>query len=204
MRQTTALLFSSLVCVIQHSGAFVHIGVPSDKYLLTHHRTRQLSPPAPPQQPIVYPSTILLSSSYPADVENGETNEISEHTSTITAESILNEFHKSKYIFRIIVIGPGAILETTNKLGPTSKSSISPKSGERLLTFASDDQSFEFHVKVEQICKICFVATSERRVARFLSESGTPICSLILGDSSSEAEEWFDGLIEKFGNELIM
>ena len=164
---------------------------------------RQLSHPT--QQSIVYPSTTkLLLSSYPADVENGETNEISEHTSTITAESILNEFHESKYIFRIIVIGNGAILETTNKLGPTYKSSISPKSNERLLTFASEDQSFEFHVKVEQICKICFVATSERRVARFLSESGTPICSLILGDSSAEAGEWFDGLIEKFGNELIM
>ena len=202
MRQTTALLLSSSLCVVQLSGAFLHIGVPSVKSSLTH-QMRQLSPPT--QQSIVYPSTTtLLLSSYPADVENGETNEISEHTSTITAESILNEFHKSKYVFRIIVIGNGAILETTNKLGPTSKSSISPKSNERLLTFASEDQSFEFHVKVEQICKICFVATSERRVARFLSESGTPICSLILGDSSAETGEWFDGLIEKFGNELIM
>ena len=203
MRPTTAVLFSSFACVvIQLSGAFLQIGVPSVKSSLTHHM-RQLSHPT--QQYIVHPSTTtLLLSSYPADVENGETNEISEHTSTITAESILNEFHKSKYVFRIIVIGNGAILETTNKLGPTYKSSISPKSGERLLTFASEDQSFEFHVKVEQICKICFVATSERRVARFLSESGTPICSLILGDSSAEAGEWFDGLIEKFGNELIM
>ena len=202
MMPTTALLLSSLLCVVQLSGAFLHIGVPSVKSSLTHHM-RQLSHPT--QQSIVHPSTTkLLLSSYPADVENGETNEISEHTSTITAESILNEFHKSKYIFRIIVIGNGAILETTNKLGPTYKSSISPKSGERLLTFASEDQSFEFHVKVEQICKICFVATNERRVARFLSESGTPICSLILGDSSAEAGEWFDGLIEKFGNELIM
>ena len=203
MRPTTAsILFSSLLCVVQLSGAFLHIGVPSVKSSLTYHM-RQLSPPT--QQSIVYPSTTtLLLSSYSADVENGETNEISEHTSKITAESILNEFHKSKYVFRIIVIGNGAILETTNKLGPTYKSSISPKSGERLLTFASEDQSFEFHVKIEQICKICFVATSERRVARFLSESGTPICSLILGDSSAEAGEWFDGLIEKFGNELIM
>lgn len=202
MRQTTALLFSSLVCVIQHSGAFLRIGVPSVKCCRLTHHMLQLSPPT--QQSIVYPSTTLLLSSYPADVENGETNDISEHTTTITAESILNEFHKSKYIYRIIVIGNGAILETTNKLGPTYKSSISPKSGERLLTFASEDQTFEFHVKVEQICKICFVATNERRVARFLSESGTPICSLILGDSSAEAGEWFDGLIEKFGDELIM
>ena len=69
--------------------------------------------------------------------------------SSTTAESILDLFHTSNYPFRIVVIGNGAILETTSKLGPTSKSSISPKSGERLLTFASEDQSFEFHVKVE-------------------------------------------------------
>jgi len=112
--------------------------------------------------------------------------------------------HTSKYPFRIIVIGSGAILETTSPLGPISKSSISPKTNERLLTFASEDASFEFHVKVEQIYKIAFVATEERNVARFLSESGTPICSLILGDKSSEAGEWFNGLVEKWGTEVIV
>ena len=120
------------------------------------------------------------------------------------AESILDEMHKSKYPFRIIVIGNGAILETTSTLGPISKSSISPKTNERLLTFASEDASFEFHVKVEQIHKIAFVATEARHVARFLSESGTPICSLILGDKSSEAGEWFNGLVEKWGTEVIV
>lgn len=120
------------------------------------------------------------------------------------AESILDDMHKSKYPFRIIVIGNGAILETTSPLGPISKSSISPKTNERLLTFASEDASFEFHVKVEQIYKIVFVATEERSVARFLSETGTPICSLILGDKSSEAGEWFNGLIEKWGTEVIV
>ena len=132
-----------------------------------------------------HPSNSFLSSSssssYPADVDNGETNDITDHTtpSTITAESILNDFHQSNYIFRIIVIGNGAILETTSPLGPISKSSISPKSGEKLVTFASNDQSFEFHVKVEQICKIVFVANGgadqTKKVARFLSEIGTPI-----------------------------
>jgi len=110
--------------------------------------------------------------------------------------------HTSKYPFRIIVIGNGAILETTSPLGPISKSSISPKTNERLLTFASEDASFEFHVKVEQIYKIAFVATEERNIARFLSESGTSICSLILGDKSSEAGEWFNGLVEKWGTEV--
>ncbi|KAL7532677.1 hypothetical protein ACHAWF_004207 [Thalassiosira exigua] len=123
--------------------------------------------------------------------------------SSSTAESILDEFHRSNLKFRIVVIGNGAILETTSRLGPTSKSSISPKAGERLLTFASEDASFEFHVKVEQVCKIAFV-TAKRRVARFLSENGSPICSLILADSSNEAEAWFDGLVENHGTEVIM
>ena len=149
-------------------------------------------------------------SSYPADVDNGETNDITDHTtpSRITAESILNECHQSKYIFRIIVIGNGAILETTSPLGPVSKSSVSPKSGEKLVTFANEDQSFEFHVKVEQICKVVFVtnggADGSKKVTRFLSESGTPICSLILCDTSDEAGVWFDGLVNKYGNEVIL
>lgn len=49
-----------------------------------------------------------------------------------------------------------------------------------------------------------FVATEERNVARFLSESGTPICSLILGDKSSEAGEWFNCLVDKWGTEVIV
>jgi len=122
---------------------------------------------------------------------------------SVSAESILDEFHQSNFPFRIVVIGNGAILETTSKLGPTAKSGISPKSGEKLLTFASEDKSFEFHVKVEQVCKIAFAAT-KFRVARFINENGTPICSLILADKSSEAEEWFDGLVEKHGNEVVM
>ncbi|KAL3823542.1 hypothetical protein ACHAXA_002883 [Cyclostephanos tholiformis] len=124
------------------------------------------------------------------------------------AEGILDEFHRSNLFFRIVVIGNGAILETTSKLGPTSKSSISPKSGERLLTFANEDASFEFHVKVEKICKIAFVVNpaNNRRVARFLCDKGTPICSLILAGNTNpdEAEEWFDGLLVKHGAEIIM
>ena len=124
------------------------------------------------------------------------------------AEEILDEFHRSNLSFRIVVIGNGAILETTSKLGPTSKSSISPKSGERLLTFANEDASCEFHVKVEKICKIVLVVNpaNNRRVARFLCDEGTPICSLILAGNSNqgEAEEWFDGLLAKHGDEIVM
>lgn len=125
------------------------------------------------------------------------------------AESILDEFHRSNLSFRIVVIGNGAILETTSKLGPTSpKSSISPKSGERLLTFANEDASFELHVKVDQVCKIAFVinTANNRRVARFLSDKGAPICSLILAGNSDtvKAEEWFDGLVAKHGDEIVL
>lgn len=130
------------------------------------------------------------------------------------AESILTEFHQSELTFRIVVIGNGAILETTSKLGPKTATSVSPKTGDKLMTFASDDASFEFHVKVDQVCKVTFVATERpnpadggtkvMRVSRWLSERGTPICSLILADSSEEAVAWFEGMIERHGHEVIM
>ena len=41
-------------------------------------------------------------------------------------------------------------------------------------------------------------------MARFLNENGAPICSLILADKGAEAGEWFDGLVENYGNEVIM
>lgn len=94
-----------------------------------------------------------------------------------------------------------------------SKSSVSPKTGDKLITFASDDSSFEFHVKVDEICKITFV-TSERplpdgetkamRVTRFLNEKGEPMCSLILADSSEDAVTWFEQMNERHGQEVIM
>ena len=43
------------------------------------------------------------------------------------AELILDEFYQSNLLFRIVVVGNGAILETTSKLGPKSSSSVSPK-----------------------------------------------------------------------------
>lgn len=94
-----------------------------------------------------------------------------------------------------------------------SKSSVSPKTGEKLLTFASDDASFEFHVKVDQICKITFVSTERTlpdgntkvmRVSRFLNEKGDPMCSLILADSSEDAVKWFDKMAEMNGQEVIL
>ena len=210
MRTYTTLIAAIAACITPHSCRAFQIGSynvptitprrslyhPSTTSSCSYHdvssNTQQLS--LLNKQSIIsnyHSSTTLFSTADDSD-------EVSK------AELILDEMHKSKYPFRIIVIGSGAILETTSPLGPISKSSISPKSNERLLTFASEDASFEFHVKVEQIHKIAFVATEERNVARFLSESGTPICSLILGDKSSEAGEWFTGLVEKWGAEVIV
>lgn len=129
------------------------------------------------------------------------------------SETILNEFHESKLTFRIVVIGNGAILETTSKLGPKKATSVSPKTGDKLMTLASEDSSFEFHVKVDQVCMVTFVSTEKpdgaggtkvMRVSRFLNEKGTPICSLILADSSDNAISWFDGMVDKYGQEAIM
>jgi hypothetical protein len=137
-----------------------------------------------------------------------------ENTTTLSkSEIILQEFHESKYTFRIVVIGNGAILETTSKLGPKNATSVSPKTGDKLMTFASEDASFEFHVKVDQVCMVTFVSTERpdgaggtkvMRVSRFLNEKGTPICSLILADSSEGAVKWFEGMVEKYGQEAIM
>jgi hypothetical protein len=158
-----------------------------------------LQPAAPPS--VLTPTSLWLAgSSYEENTAAAPT--------LSKSETILNEFHQSNLTFRIVVIGNGAILETTSKLGPKTSSSISPKTGDKLMTFASEDASFEFHVKVEQVCMITFVATERpdkvMRVSRFLSEKGTPICSLILADNTPEAVSWFESMVEKYGNEAIM
>mmetsp|Transcript_4250 Transcript_4250/g.8135 ORF Transcript_4250/g.8135 Transcript_4250/m.8135 type:complete len:241 (-) Transcript_4250:16-738(-) len=136
-------------------------------------------------------------------------------------DEIISEMHKSGYKFRIIVIGnhAGAILETTSILGPIMKSSVSPKSGQRLVTLASQDQSFEFHINVDQVHEVVFVEknvkildnknsnttcsdengggehTKIMRICRFLNQGGDSICSLILSEGNSsdrqEIAEWF-------------
>jgi hypothetical protein len=101
------------------------------------------------------------------------------------------------------VVGNGAILETTEALGPVMKSSTSAKTGARLTTFASSDQSFEFHVNLDKIANVSFVETVKPvengedkvlRICRFINEEGKSACSLILADSSEDATKWFDGM----------
>lgn len=163
----------------------------------------------------VSPSSVSSSSSLLS-------SSINQEESPSIAEQILHDFHRSKLSFRIIVIGNGAILESTSQLGPTFKTSISPKTGDRLVTFANIDASLEFHIKIDDIAKIVFVVSSainnttnnenqqlppeqqSRRVARFMNANGIPICSLLLAESTKEGIAWFERMMETYGHEIVM
>jgi len=132
----------------------------------------------------------------------------SEQVEPKTVDTVLTEMNDSGYPFRIVVIGNGAILETTSILGPTMKSSVSPKTGERLVTLASEDQSFEFHVKVDQVENVVFAETRRPieggekvlRICRFMNGEGGSMCSLILNDEGETAIQWFNGMKDRFGS----
>eukprot|EP00551_Chaetoceros_affinis_P002575 CAMPEP_0203634124 /NCGR_PEP_ID=MMETSP0088-20131115/1174_1 /ASSEMBLY_ACC=CAM_ASM_001087 /TAXON_ID=426623 /ORGANISM="Chaetoceros affinis, Strain CCMP159" /LENGTH=181 /DNA_ID=CAMNT_0050487671 /DNA_START=115 /DNA_END=660 /DNA_ORIENTATION=- len=138
----------------------------------------------------------------------------SSSSSSLSSESInsfLEEMHNSGYEFRVVVVGNGAILESTEVLGPVMKSSTSPKTGAELITFASSDSSFEFHVNLDKIKNVSFVESSRSmpngeekvlRICRLINSEGASACSLILTDSSSDSLEWFGQMKKKFGEEL--
>jgi hypothetical protein len=139
--------------------------------------------------------------------------ETSEQTTPVLTEPeervycLLEDIHASKLTFRVVVVGNGAILESTATLGPKMKLSQSPATGENLVTFASEDASFEFHLKTAQVSKIVMVEKTgptgrTMRVMRFINNVGTPICSLILSDDSESASEWYQSINSKYGNEM--
>jgi hypothetical protein len=120
---------------------------------------------------------------------------------------LLEEIHASKLDFRVVVVGNGAILETTAKLGPNFMLNKSPNSGANLVTFASEDKSFEFHLMTAQVSKIVFTENQgptgrTMRILRFINDVGKPICSLILADDNEEVAEWYKGMASKYGEEL--
>ena len=119
---------------------------------------------------------------------------------------LLEELNSSKLAFRIVVVGNGAILESTNLLGPTMKLSQSPISGANLVTFASEDQSFEFHLQTAAVSKVALVEKEgpkrTMRIMRFLNETGKSICSLIVSDDSESAAEWYQTMLDKYGSEM--
>ncbi|KAG7360756.1 hypothetical protein IV203_035855 [Nitzschia inconspicua] len=124
--------------------------------------------------------------------------------------ALLTELSNSRFAFRIVVVGNGAILESTNMLGPTLKLSQSPATGANLATFASDDQSFEFHLVIAQVSKVAMVEKASpvkegkmMRILRFLNNEEKPICSLILAEESTDAAEWYKKLLTEHGPEMI-
>lgn len=118
--------------------------------------------------------------------------------------------HKSGYVFRTIVAGSsGAILESTQPLGSVIKLNESAKSGDLFLTMASDDQSFEFHIKIRLVGKIVLVERElpgkTLRIIRMMNQEEESMCSLILADYSEEAGTWFqESLVAKYGNEITV
>jgi len=124
-------------------------------------------------------------------------------------DSIIRDLHDSSLRFRIVVIGNGAILESTSTLGPHMAESTSPKTGERLVTLASDDRSFEFHLKPDAIARVVFAEVNKPdsggktlRIVRMLRGDDGPICSLILADGSDEAVSWYKDMTIRYGYEV--
>jgi hypothetical protein len=140
--------------------------------------------------------------------------------------TMLEELSNSNLSFRIVVVGNGAILESTNMLGsPTTnmmKLNQSPVSGANIVTFASEDKSFEFHLMIAQVDKVALIEKDSpvnkgktMRIIRFIKnddESGASksICSLILvtsadddddDDDDTVANDWFKIMISKYGSE---
>lgn len=123
--------------------------------------------------------------------------------------TLLEELFESNLPFRIVVVGNGAILETTSKMGPTFKIGQSAKSGANIVTFASKDQSFEFHVIIAKITSVALIEKpspvkegSTMRLMRFLDGDGGSICSLILAEESDTAKEWYQTMTKKYGSEF--
>jgi hypothetical protein len=119
--------------------------------------------------------------------------------------------------FRIVVVGGegNAILESTQVLGPKLKVNPSPKRpGENLLTVSSDDASFEYHLRISQVASIAIIekpspVRSDRimRLVRFLNDAGQSLTSFIVadgGDDTERAEQLFQELSVKYGNELML
>lgn len=152
---------------------------------------------------------------------NSEENEEQQHDNDASAPSkidnLIRDLHSTPYAFRIVVIGNGAILETTSRLGPYMAESTSPKSGERLVTLASEDRKFEFHLKVDSIDKVTLTESKKGegktlRIVRMMREedpenigsSGkmAPVCSLILAEGSEESAQWFRDMTIRYGYEV--
>ena len=79
-------------------------------------------------------------------------------------------------------------------------------SGANMLTLASKDQAFEFHVQLTEVSKIVLVEketpAKTLRIIRLLNSMGESMSSMILADTSDAAKKWYHGLVEKRGSEI--
>ena len=127
-----------------------------------------------------------------------------------TVYDVLHALHESHYPFRVVVVGKqaGAILESTQLLGPNLSIAQSPSTGKNLLTLANDDKAFELHIQLSAVSKIVLVTKTNKpehktvRLVRLLNANGDSMCSLILAASEDEAVAWFNGLVDQFGSEI--
>lgn len=75
-----------------------------------------------------------------------------------------------------------------------------------MLTLASDDQSFEYHLQLTDVSKIVLLEKETPakmlRIIRLLNAEGDSMSSLILSDTCEEATKWYHGLVEKRGSEI--
>ena len=167
------------------------------------------------------------SESTESEVDTDDASSSSSDKLTLKEQNVytmLEEVSTSNLLFRIVVVGNGAILESTNLLG-SMKLNQSPIGGANIVTFASNNQSFEFHLMIGQIDKVAFIEKDSpinkgktMRIIRFINdESGNKsICSLILATSAvaatsaadgvddnddTIANDWFKIMISKYGSE---
>ena len=75
-----------------------------------------------------------------------------------------------------------------------------------MLTLATSDQAFEFHIQLEQVSKVVLMEkvlpAKTLRIVRLLNAVGDSISSLILADGSDQATSWYHGLVERRGAEI--
>ncbi len=175
--------------------AFVHLG---HAFLVSHEAGSR----------VPWSLTPILSRHQQYPLHESKT-ELEPSSDLTVVENVISDMHESSYPFRIVVVGNGAILETTSTLGPTMKSTISPKTGGKLVTLASEDQSFEFHVKVDQVDKVVFVQSARPaeggeekilRICRLMDKEGGSICSLILNEYGQAAIDWFSEMEARYSN----
>ncbi len=78
----------------------------------------QIAPNGPARRIVAESSTLIGPKSFQLFASSPTSeSETSDSATESKAQGILDEFHASNLPFRIVVIGNGAILETTSKLG---------------------------------------------------------------------------------------